>query len=247
MASFTDVFSFPAGRGGRRSVYSIRRLHVALACARRADAARKRALTGAIIPDFVPVSGHRKANRPAAMSKNRNMTMAARRILLLRHAKSAWDEPGLEDRERPLAPRGRRAAAVMGVYLRDEDLVPDLVLCSSARRARETWEIAAHELAKPPAVEHDDTLYMVTADRLLKRLKKLPDTVKTVLVVGHEGGVDVLAGWLVGDGAAPLRRRLGEKFPTAALAVIALALEDWGLLAEKSGTLTRFAAPKDLV
>ena len=173
--------------------------------------------------------------------------MTARRILLLRHAKSAWDEPGLDDYERPLAPRGRRAAAVMGVYLRDEDLVPDLVLCSGARRARETWEIAAHELAAAPPVEHEQALYMVSADRLLKRLRKLPTSTNSVLVVGHEGGVDALARRLVSDGAAPLRRRLAEKFPTAAMAVIAVALADWGLLAEKSCTLIRFAAPKDLV
>jgi phosphohistidine phosphatase len=173
--------------------------------------------------------------------------MMSRRILLLRHAKSAWDEPGLDDLERPLAPRGRRAAALMGVYLRDEDLVPDLVLCSAARRAAETWEIAAHELPKPPAIEHDPALYMVSGERLLKRLRKLPATVKTVLVVGHEGGVDVLARRLVNDGAAPLRRRLGEKFPTAALVVIAVTLDDWAALREKSGTLIRFAAPKDLV
>jgi phosphohistidine phosphatase len=173
--------------------------------------------------------------------------MTSRRILLLRHAKSAWDEPGLDDFDRPLAPRGRRAAAVMGVYLRDEGLVPDLVLCSAARRAAETWEIAAHELARPPAVEHDPALYMVTGERLLKRLKKLPASVKAVLVVGHEGGVDVLARRLVGDGAAPLRKRLNEKFPTAALAVVAVAINDWAALAEKSGTLTRFAAPKDLI
>ena len=173
--------------------------------------------------------------------------MTSRRILLLRHAKSAWDEPGLDDFDRPLAPRGRRAAAVMGVYLRDEDLIPDLVLCSAARRAAETWEIAAHELARTPAVEHDPALYMVPAERLLKRLRKLPAAVKTVLVVGHEGGVDVLARRLVGDGAAPLRKRLSEKLPTAALVAIAVTLDDWVALAEKTGTLTRFAAPKDLV
>ncbi|HEY7609417.1 MAG TPA: histidine phosphatase family protein [Alphaproteobacteria bacterium] len=173
--------------------------------------------------------------------------MIARRILLLRHAKSAWDEPGLDDYERPLAPRGRRAAAVMGVYLRDEKLVPDLVLCSGARRAKETWEIAAHELPHPPEAEYDSALYLVAADRLLKRLRKLPAAVKSVLVVGHEGGVDTLARRLVGDGPALLRRRLGEKFPTAAMAAIAVALDNWSGLAEKSGTLTRFAAPKDLV
>jgi len=173
--------------------------------------------------------------------------MTSRRILLLRHAKSAWDEPGLEDYERPLAPRGRRAAAVMGVYLRDEALVPDLVLCSGARRAVETWEIAAHELPKPPAVEHDPALYMVTAERLLKRLRKLPEAVKSVLVVGHEGGIDVLARRLIADGAAPLRRRLAEKFPTAALAVIAVAAGEWPALQERSGTIIRFSAPKDLI
>ena len=173
--------------------------------------------------------------------------MTSRRILLLRHAKSAWDEPGLDDFDRPLAPRGRRAAAVMGVYLRDEGLVPDLVLCSGARRAVETWEIASHELPHAPAVEHDPGLYMVPADRLLKRLRKLPAAVRSVLVVGHEGGVDAIARRLVGDGAAPLRKRLSEKYPTATLAVVAVTLDDWATLAEKSGTLTRFAAPKDLV
>jgi phosphohistidine phosphatase len=204
-------------------------------------------LTPGIILDFVPVSGQHKSHSSPPLSKICNNFMTSRRILLLRHAKSAWDEPGLDDFDRPLAARGRRAAAVMGVFLRDEDLIPDLVLCSAARRAVETWELASHELARAPEVEHDPALYMVSADRLLKRLRKLPPTVKSVLVVGHEGGVDVLARRLVGDGAAPLRKRLSEKFPTAALVAIAVALEDWAALAEKSGTITRFAAPKDLV
>ena len=174
-----------------------------------------------------------------------------RRILLLRHAKSAWDEPGLDDYERPLAPRGRRAAAVMGVYIRDEELVPDLVLCSGARRARETWAIAAHELTPgrgpAPAVEHDRALYMATGEFLLRRLRKLDGSVKSVLLVGHEGGVDALARRLASDGPAPLRRRLGEKYPTAALAVLAVELDGWAALRDKAGTLTRFTAPKDLV
>jgi phosphohistidine phosphatase len=173
--------------------------------------------------------------------------MATRRILLLRHAKSSWDEPGANDLDRPLSPRGRRAAAVMGVYLRDEDLVPDLVLCSGARRARETWEIAAHQMKRAPAVEHEAGLYMATPDLLLRRLRRAPDAARSVLVVGHEGGIDALARRLVNDGAAPLRRRLAEKFPTAALAVLALELGSWSTLAEKSATLVRLAAPKDLV
>jgi phosphohistidine phosphatase len=173
--------------------------------------------------------------------------MSARRILLLRHAKSSWDEAGLEDYDRPLAPRGRRAAAVMGVYLRDEGLAPDLVLCSGARRARETWELAARAFERRPAAEHEAALYMATPDQLMKRLRKLPDAARTVLLVGHEGGVDALARRLAADGAAALRRRLAEKFPTAALAMLVLDIEDWSKLAERSATLTRLVAPKDLV
>ena len=173
--------------------------------------------------------------------------MSARRILLLRHAKSSWDTPEQDDYARPLAPRGRRAAAVMGVFIRDEGLTPDLVLCSGARRARDTWEILSAALAKRPPVEHEEALYMVTPDRLLKRLRKTPDTAQSVLVVGHEGGVDALARVLSANGAAALRRRLGEKFPTAALAVVSIDLAHWSDLAEGKGTLTAFAAPKDLV
>ncbi len=173
--------------------------------------------------------------------------MVARRILFLRHAKSSWAEPDGDDYSRPLAPRGRRAAAVMGVYIRDEGLAPELVLCSGARRARDTWEIVAAALDKRPPVEHEDALYMIGPDRLLKRLRKAPDSAKSVLVVGHEGGVDALARSLSANGAAALRRKLGEKFPTASLAVVALDLDRWSDLSEGTGTLTVFAAPKDLV
>ena len=173
--------------------------------------------------------------------------MSARRIIFLRHAKSAWDEPEQDDYARPLAPRGRRAAAVMGVFIRDEGLAPDLVLCSGAKRARETWEIVSACFGKRPPVEHEEALYMVTPDRLLKRIRKVPDTAQSVLVVGHEGGVDALARALSANGPAALRRRLSEKFPTAALAVVAVDLAHWTELVEGTGTLTAFATPKDLV
>lgn len=173
--------------------------------------------------------------------------MSARRILFLRHAKSSWDAPESNDHDRPLAPRGRRAAAVMGVFIREEGLAPDLVLCSAARRARETWEIVSAAFAKRPPVEHEEGLYMISPERLLKRLRKAPDEANTLCVVGHEGGVDALARSLSGNGAAALRRRLGEKFPTAALAVVAVDLAHWSDLADGKGTLTVFAAPKDLV
>lgn len=171
----------------------------------------------------------------------------SRRILLLRHAKSAWDEAGRADFDRPLAPRGRRAAAVIGVYLRDEGLVPDLVLCSAARRARETWEIAGAALARAPDVEIDAELYMASPERLLKRLRRLPDAVRTVLFVGHEGGVDALARRLAGKGGAGLARLRSEKFPTAALAVVSVDAEHWADIRDGTGILDRFTSPKELV
>ncbi len=173
--------------------------------------------------------------------------MTERRVILLRHAKSAWGEPATDDVDRPLAPRGRRAAALMGIYLRDEKLVPDLVLCSAARRARETWQGAAQAFPASPPIEVERELYLATGEALLKRLRRAPDSMKTVLFVGHEGGVDELARQLAGAGSAELRRRLAEKFPTAGLAVVALTLDHWADAAQKKGTLTRFVVPKELV
>lgn len=173
--------------------------------------------------------------------------MIERRVILLRHAKSAWGDPAADDFDRPLAPRGRRAAAVMGVYLRDEKLVPDLVLCSAARRARETWDGAAKAFGTAPAVEIERALYLASGGALFDRLRRVPDRARTVLFVGHEGGVDELARHLAGAGSAELRRRLAEKFPTAGLAVVALALDHWADAAAKKGTLTHFVVPKELV
>jgi phosphohistidine phosphatase len=144
--------------------------------------------------------------RPSA-SPDRIMPPHLRRVLLLRHAKSAWDEPGQPDFDRPLAPRGRRAAALMGVYLRDEGLVPDLVLCSAARRARETWTICEQKLGASPHLEVEDDLYLASPDHLLKRLRAVPDRVCTVLFVGHEGGVDELTR----QGTATLERYVAPK------------------------------------
>ncbi len=173
--------------------------------------------------------------------------MTQRRVLVLRHAKSSWSDPRLGDYDRPLAPRGRRAAGLMGLYLGDEKLVPDLVLCSGAMRARETWICAAHCLSTPPKAQYEKDLYMAPSVQIFRRLAGLADVVLSVLVVGHETSVDVFATKLIGAGDAAARRRMAEKFPTAALAVIALDLPHWNEIGERRGTLTRFVTPKDLV
>src|SRR5688572_9411523 len=106
------------------------------------------------------------------MSSNGNKSVKARggqrrRVLLLRHAKSSWDDPQLEDYDRPLAPRGRRTAALIGIYLADERIVPDLVLCSGARRARETWTLMARALARRPKTRFERELYLAAPTLIL--------------------------------------------------------------------------------
>ena len=129
------------------------------------------------------------------------MTKAGKRLVLLRHAKSAW--PDVPDHERPLAPRGLRDAPVMGRWLRTEGLVPDLVVCSSARRARETWQFAQAGLGATPPVRYDEYVYQASAAQLLALIRRQPETVTTLLIVGHDPGVPGLAVTLSGAGSPP--------------------------------------------
>jgi phosphohistidine phosphatase len=175
------------------------------------------------------------------------MTMTLRRLLLIRHAKSAWDRPGLDDHDRPLAPRGRRAAAALGVYLRDEGLAPDLVHCSSARRAKETWDWIQRQFDHAPALRLDRALYMAPGEAIRLVAAGADDAAATLAVIGHEGGVDALARRLARDGDAAALKRLAEAFPTAALAVLEGTLASWRDLAPGALGLARLVRPKDLV
>src|SRR5215831_10535546 len=99
-----------------------------------------------------------------------------RRVILLRHAKSSWDDPSLTDHDRPLARRGRKDAPRMGKFLRKAGFVPDAVLCSSARRARDTWSLVADKLHKAPRPVIEEGLFMAAPKSLLARLRRLDDT-----------------------------------------------------------------------
>lgn len=167
-------------------------------------------------------------------------------IYLLRHAKSAWDQPDLEDHDRPLDDRGQRAAAVMAVYIGQAGLRPDSVLCSTATRTRQTLERVQAVLGTP-MIRYDPGVYLADAKRLLARLQDQPATCASLLVIGHNPGMEELAGWLVGSGDKALRAKMRAKFPTAALAVIEAAIDDWRELAPGRGRLVDFRTPKDLV
>lgn len=163
--------------------------------------------------------------------------------MLLRHAKSAW--PDVPDHERPLAGRGRRDAPVAGRWLRATGSGPDEVICSTARRARETWQLAAAELTVVPPVTFDDRVYAATSGGLLDLARQASDDVRSLLLVGHDPGLQDLALELAGPGgdAAGLAR-LRAKFPTAAVAVLSFE-GGWPELRPAAARLTAFVVPRD--
>jgi phosphohistidine phosphatase len=163
----------------------------------------------------------------------------ARRIDLLRHAKSSWDEPWLADHDRPLTARGRRAATRIGRYLREAGAEPELILCSTARRARDT--LALLELASPASVEGE--LYGASANALLERFRETSDELHSLLLVGHNPGIQDVAVLLAADGS--LRTELGSGFPTAALATLTFD-GSWRKLRAGACELVAFVKPREL-
>ena len=134
----------------------------------------------------------------------------------------------------------------MGRYLRRQKLVPDIVLCSAARRARETWELAVAALKAEIPVEYSERLYLAAPAQILRLLHQLPETTESALLIGHNPEFHALALQLLGSGDGEARAQLQAKFPTAALAVIDFEVERWGDLAAGKGKLERFVAPRDL-
>lgn len=169
-------------------------------------------------------------------------------LSLLRHAKSAWDDPSLADHERPLAPRGEKAAPQIGRHIAAEGLVPDLVLCSTAMRTRQTLALALLEWpTKPANIAYEDDLYFATPSALRARLAALGRSPNHVMLVGHNPGLHALALELTGGGAKGLIIRLARKFPTAAFAVVDFeTAKDWSDARPAAGTLRTFVTPKDL-
>jgi phosphohistidine phosphatase len=165
-----------------------------------------------------------------------------KRLFLLRHAKSSWDDPGLDDHERRLAPRGRRASKLIGEHLRREGIAPSLVLCSSASRTRETLE---RVMPAPGAtdVSYEDGLYEASSGSLLQRLREVPPDVDSVMLVAHQPAIQELALDLAGDGVD--LARVTAKFPTGALATLVFD-GDWSELGPGSAELVAFVKPKEL-
>ena len=169
-------------------------------------------------------------------------------LLLLRHAKSAWDDPGTPDRDRPLNSRGRRAGTAMRAAMRERGLEPDLILVSSARRTLETMALL-EPWDDTPLVEQMDGLYLAPAERMLEELRLVAETVRSVLLIGHNPGLHDLAAALVGpkglDDDSLAINRLIEGYPTGALAEFSIA-GTWQSLDTGGGRLLHFIRPRDL-
>ncbi|WP_274426582.1 SixA phosphatase family protein [Chelativorans sp. YIM 93263] len=170
-----------------------------------------------------------------------------RELILLRHAKSGWDDPKLDDFDRPLAPRGREAAPLIGQAMAARGWVPDAVLVSAALRTRQTWRLVAGELGQGmPEAERNKGLYMAPAGRILSFINNVPEEAQRVLVIGHNPGIGDLALLLcTPESDAAALRRMGGKFPTAALAHFEVA-QKWSELEVRSARLTEFLRPKDI-
>ena len=152
----------------------------------------------------------------------------------------------MPDQTRPLNARGFEAAARVGAYLAHHALVPDYVLCSPARRTRETWTALAKELPAAPAVKYDARLYDAAGGAILAVLRETPAKIQSLMVVGHNPGLHELALLLIASGDVEERERLHEKLPTTGLVVIEFAIDGWGALHRQAGRLDRFIVPSTL-
>jgi phosphohistidine phosphatase len=171
--------------------------------------------------------------------------LAAHRLLLWRHAKSSWNNAHLADHDRPLAPRGRRAADVMADHLAAVDPPPALVLCSTALRATATLEPLQDRLPAGTDVRIEGDLYGATAAEIVARLRRVGEAVEAVLVVGHNPGLEDLARGLAAGGDPALVARLRAKFPTAALATVSFS-GPWTELGSSPAQLDGYVVPADL-
>ena len=174
-----------------------------------------------------------------------------RRLILMRHAKSAWPT-GVEDSHRPLEARGRAAAAAIGAWLRGKGLQPDAALVSTAQRTRETWELTARSLfpegVAPFAPVFLDRLYLASPEEIFAAIREeAPPQAERLLLLGHNDGLQTAAESLCGGRAEhPADARGFEKFPTGAAAIYEWA-EDWAALRPGELRMEAYIQPRDLI
>ncbi len=165
-------------------------------------------------------------------------------LTLLRHAKSSWDDAATRDFDRPLNPRGRRAAQAIGREMSALGLEFDLVLASPAMRVIETLEEVEKGYGRALGARFDRRIYLAPPETLLELMQGTDGDAASLLLVGHNPGLERLA--LLLSGNHPLRAEIATKYPTAALAQLTFPVEHWGEVGQGGGTLARFIRPRDL-
>jgi phosphohistidine phosphatase len=173
-----------------------------------------------------------------------------KRLILLRHAKAVGQAAGMDDRDRTLADRGRSDAIRMGQYLREEDSVPEIILCSTAARTRETLDLVIPQLGATPVVRHMAELYLARWLSIINIIRQVREAADVLMVVGHNPGLEDCARKLArppGDTKArKLHQLLQAEYPTAALAVFDFDVAAWSAVERGEGELEMFIRPKDL-
>ena len=167
-------------------------------------------------------------------------------VYLLRHAKSSWTDETLDDFDRPLAKRGRRAAEAIAHYVAKKAMTPQQILCSPAKRTRQTLECLQDIIDASVPTRFEKQIYLASAGTLLRRLRRASDDLDSVMLVGHNPGLEQLAGMLAHGGDLAAHRLVANGFTAGALAVIKADVEHWADLRQGCGRLKAFVRPKDL-
>jgi phosphohistidine phosphatase len=170
-----------------------------------------------------------------------------KRLTLLRHAKSDWDDPVARDFDRPLNRRGEKAALLMGQFAAKRKMQFDLLVASPAVRVMQTLETFFEGYGETLDARWDRRIYLASSPTLFDVVRDLPDSADSVLMAGHNPGLEELILDLVpDDGISPLREDVEVKFPTASIAVMDLAIDRWSKVADNVATLASFTRPRDL-
>lgn len=169
-----------------------------------------------------------------------------KRLSVLRHAKSDWDVPGLDDLNRPLNDRGWKSARRIGREMKHRRMRFDLVLASTAARVRETIDGIEEKFEFGAEVRFEPQLYLADADKLLSLVQALPDSINAPLLIGHNPGLQHILVELAHEDEHKLRARISAKYPTAALATVELDIERWAEATPGRGRIVDLILPKDL-
>jgi len=176
-----------------------------------------------------------------------NATASTKTLYLLRHAKSSWSEPELADFDRPLNKRGRKARYAMAQYMDDKGYIPEIIICSTAKRAAMTLDAIRPVAGKTCEIRMDDGLYLADPKALAHRIEQIDPGINSVLMIGHNPGLHMLALALAQPATSEDYGGLQIKYPTAALCVLRARQEKWAPVEPKSYELLDFTVPRSLV